>query len=94
MRIGSILTSTQWCSVTTACAGAFGANCSLQAVTQREYNGIDPAIDLLQIKVLVDVPRSAMMANFLTSVKDFSRVHNVTGGIDAYSRVDSSVPRY
>ena len=38
--------------------------------------------------------RSAMMANFLTSVKGFSRVHNVTGGIDAYSLVDSRVPRY
>jgi rhodanese-related sulfurtransferase len=38
--------------------------------------------------------RSERVAQFL-SARGFERVHNLEGGIDAYSkRVDSSVPRY
>lgn len=38
--------------------------------------------------------RSEHVARFLTA-RGFERVHNLEGGIDAYSkRVDSSVPRY
>ena len=38
--------------------------------------------------------RSARVAQFLTA-RGFGKVHNVSGGIDAYAkRVDTSVPRY
>jgi len=38
--------------------------------------------------------RSAHVAQFL-ALHGFARVHNVAGGIDAYSlRVDPSIPRY
>lgn len=38
--------------------------------------------------------RSEQVARFLNA-RGFARVHNVAGGIDAYSqRVDSSIPRY
>lgn len=35
-----------------------------------------------------------MVANFLSASKGFTRVYNVVGGIDAYSSMDPSVPRY
>ena len=38
--------------------------------------------------------RSNMVANFLTASKGFTRVYNVIGGIDAYSSMDPSIPRY
>ena len=53
---------------------------------------LDPAVDTLVL--CHHGVRSNMVANFLTTSKGFKRVHNIVGGINAYSSIDPTVPRY